>query len=109
MNDCLSCGRQITELEEGACFVCERPRREKKKRKRGPVDVATFIQENMNPTTDGRESLEGFPLKLRRGTDHYKELSEAPVKVDPRATALPMFPPGDPRNVKIETKKEEQS
>lgn len=94
MNSCDSCGRQLTELEEGACFVCERPRKEKKKRKRGPVDVATFISESMNPTVDGREALEGFPLKLRKGTEHYKELSETPAKVDPRALVLPKAPPG---------------
>lgn len=95
MNDCVSCGRQITELEEGACFVCERPRVEKKRKRRGgPVDVATYMIENLNPTTDGREALEGFPLKLRKGTDHYKELSEAPAKVDPRALVLPKAPPG---------------
>jgi len=61
------------------------------------VDVVNYMHQNIRAAQRAPEDPIGGTI--RDLAEHYEDCETAPIKVHPKApTALPKFPPGDPRN-----------
>jgi hypothetical protein len=85
------------ELEQARYNEC---RSVKTRTRRGePVDVVNYMSQNIRSATRAPEDPVGGTIRDLK--EHYEDCESSPVKTHPKApTALPKFPPGDPRNKK---------
>ena len=90
---CTDCSRDLVTEDICYCQVVRKPRG--KKRKRGIVDVFSYVDSNLNAEPVNTD----YHGEAPRYTDaHYAAVMKASGPIAPETRVLPKFPPGDPRN-----------